>query len=110
MSYSSQESGRSKIMFERNKPKYITRGIDAEIPFDVQFFMWQCVDTMPEPKDYLQVFRLSDENGLQVIHHTSEQPEYKIEYLFHTMLESVTAKVYIIDDGDHCTMLLAEEY
>ena len=22
----------------------------------------------------------------------------------------VTAKVYIIDDGKHCTMLLAEEY
>ncbi|WP_423817117.1 DUF960 family protein, partial [Ruminococcus callidus] len=22
----------------------------------------------------------------------------------------VTAKVYIIDDGEHCTMLLAEEY
>lgn len=24
--------------------------------------------------------------------------------------KAVTAKIYIIDDGDHCTMLLAEEY
>ena len=24
--------------------------------------------------------------------------------------QTVTQKVYVIDDGDHCTMLLAEEY
>ncbi|MDE6832937.1 MAG: DUF960 domain-containing protein [Ruminococcus sp.] len=35
-------------MFEINKPRYITRGIEAEIPFDVQLFMWQYVDNMPE--------------------------------------------------------------
>lgn len=97
-------------MFEKDKPKYITRGIDSEIPFDVQLFMWQCVDRMPEPKDYLQVFRLSNMNGIQVIQHTAEQPEYKMKYLLPTMLEPVTAKVYIIDDGEHCTMLLACEY
>ena len=97
-------------MFERNKPRYITRGIDIEIPFDVQLFMWQCVDTMPEPKDYLQVFRLSNMNGLQVIQHTAEQPKYKMEYLLPFVSEIITAKVYIIDGGEHCTMLLAEEY
>ena len=97
-------------MFEMNKPRYITRGVDAEIPLDIQIFMWACVDNMPEPKDYLQVFRLSNMNGIQRIQHTAEQPEYKMEYLLPTIAEPITAKVYIIDDGEHCTMLLAEEY
>ena len=51
-------------MFEKSKGRYLTRGVDAEIPIELQVLMWQAVDRMPEPKDYLQVFRLSEENGL----------------------------------------------
>ena len=97
-------------MFERSKGRYLTRGIDAEIPIDIQIFMWEAVDNMPEPKDWLQVFHLSVENGLQVIKHTSEQPKFDMTYILTALTKAVTAKVYIIDDGDHCTMLLAEEY
>ncbi|MGN0606747.1 MAG: DUF960 domain-containing protein [Oscillospiraceae bacterium] len=97
-------------MFERSKGRYLTRGIDAEIPFDIQIFMWEAVDKMPEPKDWLQVFNLSVENGLQVIKHTSEQPKFDMTYILTSLTKAVTAKVYIIDDGDHCTMLLAEKY
>ena len=97
-------------MFERSKGRYLTRGIDAEIPLDIQIFMWEAVDNMPEPKDYLQVFNLSVENGLQVIKHTSEQPKFDMTYILTALTKAVTAKVYIIDDGNHCTMLLAEEY
>lgn len=97
-------------MFEKNKPRYLTRGVDAEIPLDIQVFMWNAVDEMTEPKDYLQVFRLTEQNGLQVIHHTSEQPKYEMTYILTVMTRAVIAKVYIIDDGDHCTMLLAKEY
>lgn len=97
-------------MFERSKGRYLTRGIDAEIPIDIQIFMWEAVDKMPEPKDYLQVFNLSVENGLQIIKHTSEQPKFDMTYILTTLTKAVTAKIYIIDDGDHCTMLLAEEY
>ncbi|MCI5910429.1 MAG: DUF960 domain-containing protein [Oscillospiraceae bacterium] len=97
-------------MFERSKGRYLTRGIDAEIPIDIQIFMWEAVDNMPEPKDWLQVFNLSVENGLQVIKHTSEQPKFDMTYILTALTKAVTAKVYIIDDGDHCTMLLAEEY
>lgn len=43
-------------MFEKSKDKYLTRGVDAEIPIALQVMMWQAVDQMPEPKDYLQVF------------------------------------------------------
>lgn len=97
-------------MFEKEKGRYLTRGVNSEIPLEIQTFMWEAIDKMPESKDYLQVFRLSVENGLQVIHHTSEQPEYEMTYILPTVTKSVTAKIYVIDDGEHCTMLLAEEY
>lgn len=97
-------------MFEKSKGRYLTRGIDAEITLDIQIFMWEAVDNMPEPKDYLQVFNLSVENGLQIIKHTSEQPKFDMTYILTVLTKAVTAKIYIIDDGDHCIMLLAEEY
>ena len=98
-------------MFEKSKGRYLTIGVDEKIPIDIQIFMWKAVDNMPEPKDYLQVFNLTVHNGLQVIRHTSEKPKYEMTYILTSLLtKAVTAKVYIIDDGDHCTMLLAEEY
>lgn len=97
-------------MFEGNKPRYLTRGVDAEIPPEIQIFLWAAIDQMPEPKDYLQVFNLSAENGLQVIDHTSEQPEFHMTYLLTTVEVPVTAKVYVMDSEEYCTMLLAEEY
>jgi hypothetical protein len=47
--------------------------------------------------------------GVQRISHSSEEPEYKMEYLMPSE-SPITQKVYVIDDGDHSTMLLAEEY
>lgn len=96
-------------MFEKSKGRYLTRGVDAEIPIELQILMWQAVDEMPEAKDYLQIFNLSGENSLQIIHHTSEQPEFEMTYIIPAE-KPITAKIYIIDDGEHCTMLLAEEY
>jgi len=92
-----------------NNQRYITRGVQAEIPFALQLFMWECVDGMPEPKDYFQVFRLEDSGGLQKITHFSEQPKYYREYMIPSD-NPITAKVYVIYDGDHSTMLLASEY
>lgn len=85
-------------------------GVNDTIPFEIQLFLWEAVDNMPAPKDYLQVFNLSIENGLQVIHHTSEQPEFDMTYILTTVNTDITEKIYIIDDGEQCTMLLAEEY
>lgn len=97
-------------MFDKNKPRYLTKGVDSTIPLDIQIFLWSAIDNMPEPKDYLQVFRLSVQNGLQIIKHTSEQPEYHMQYILIEVLKSVEAKVYVIDSVDYATMLLAEEY
>ena len=88
--------------------RYLTKGVQADIPFELQIFMWECIKAVPEP-DYLQIFRLSDFNGKQRIIHEQEIPEYKREYLL-AVTEPINAKVYVIDDGDHSTMLLAEEY
>ncbi len=94
-------------MFDNQR--YLTKGVNEAIPFELQLFMWECIDRIPEPKDYFQVFELSDLGGMQHIVHFSEQPEYRMNYFIPT-LEAVTAKVYVIDSVEYSTMLLAEEY
>lgn len=89
--------------------RYLTKGVQAEIPLELQIFMWECIDNLPESKDYLQVFKLEPFGEMQRITHTSEEPEYKMEYLIPSE-SPITAKIFVIDDGDHSTMLLAEEY
>ena len=92
-----------------NSNRYLTRGVQTTIPFELQFFMWELIDQLPEPKDRFQIFRLTIQNGKQHISHESEQPEYHKEYNIDTA-NLIEAKIYVIDDGTHCTMLLAEEY
>ena len=99
-------------MFKNNR--FITAGVRDTIPVTTQMLLWMLVDTMKEAtKDYLQVFRLSNAAGEQKIVHSQEEPDYKKEHIFAAeYIESapVETKVYIIDDGDHTTMLLTEEY
>ena len=92
-----------------NNQRYLTKDVNESIPFEIQLFLWECIDRMPEPKDYFQIFELNDIGGMQHIVHKSEQPEYKMNY-FIPMLKAVTAKIYVIDSKDYSTMLLAEEY
>ena len=89
--------------------RYLTCGVDRMIPLELQLFMWECVEKMHGEKDYLQVFELKAEGPMQSISHSSEEPEYHRVYLIPSDAP-ITAKIYIIDDGDHSTMLLAEEY
>lgn len=94
-------------MFDNSR--YLTCGVDSAIPLELQLFLWECVDRLPEPKDYLQVFELSPSGTMQSIVHSSEAPEYRQVYLIPSDAP-ITEKLYIIDDGDHSTMLLASEY
>ena len=89
--------------------RYLTCGVDSTIPLELQLFLWECVDRLPAPKDYLQVFELKPVGSLQSITHSSEEPEYHMEYLL-PLDTPIKEKLYIIDDGDHSTMLLANEY
>jgi len=97
--------------------RYVTRGVCAEIGPDVQVALWAMVDGLVgsgivEP-DYLQVFDLevSSAHGapVQAVVHRQEMPDYRRQYALHAG-SPVSARVYVIDDGDHTTMLLAEEY
>ena len=94
-------------MFDNNR--YLTCGIDSKIPLELQLFIWECVDQLPPKRDYLQVFDLEQVGTMQSITHRSEEPEYHKVYLLPSD-SPITEKLYIIDDGDHCTMLLASEY
>ena len=93
--------------------KYITKGIEATLPPGMDSLLWLLIETMEvSKKDYLQVFELSPNQGQQHIVHRQEQPPYEKEYdiNWNGCDELVTAKVFVIDDYDHSTMLLAEEY
>ena len=102
-------------MFESNS-RYITSGVQQEIPLVFQLFMWSCIETLKEQGkelDYLQVFELTGKGGedgfLQRIEHRQEVPEYRKTYVVQCR-EPITAKIFVIDDGAYSTMLLAEEY
>ena len=91
--------------------KFITRGVSSEVSLLLQLFMWQCIEEMPLTKDYLQVFEFTLEDGKQKIIHSQEEPEFKREYLLNlTDAPIFIGKIFVIDDGDHSTMLLASEY
>ena len=60
-------------------------------------------------KDYLQVFNLSVVNGIQRVEHKQEVPDYQNTYAV-LVANPIDAKIFVIDDGDYSTMLLAEEY
>ncbi len=92
-----------------NNQRYLTREVQAEIPIELQLFMWGCIDKLPEERDYFQVFKMENLNGIQKITHFSEQPEYRMNYFIPTN-KALTAKVYIIDSDEYSTMLLASEY
>ena len=95
-------------MFEN--PKYITRGVQGEIPDALMLLMWQMIAAMrTAQKDYLQVFTLTKTPTGQHIVHEQEQPTYRYE-LDVPCDDAVDAKVFVIDDLTHSTMLLAEEY
>ncbi len=64
---------------------------------------------MKTEKDYLQVFKLTAKDHTQHVTHSQEEPSYERTFTFPTD-EPITAKIFVIDDETHSTMLLAEEY
>lgn len=104
--------------FNSGKSRYITQGVLIEIPLEYQILMWNYIEELGEQLklDYLQVFnfsevKVSNSNSTQKMIHKQEVPEYQKEYVVNMKdVEVITTKVFVIDDGKHCTMLLANEY
>ena len=92
--------------------RYLTHGINEQIPINIQLFCWQCYDAakVTGNYDYLQVFELKQlDEQTQQVEHRQEVPEYKqIYYLKST--NPINQKIFIIEEGEYATMLLAEEY
>lgn len=85
---------------------------------ELQFTLWAMVDMLRlrsgvQP-DYLQVFHLApavDQTDPlnQTILHRQEQPPYVATNLV-TVDQPITTRIFIIDDSEHATMMLASEY
>ena len=90
--------------------RLVTIGVCTEISDTLQGVMWAMVSQMDEP-DYLQVFELMGTNDGVLIVHSQEIPSYENTVKVSCVVElGFRQKVYVIDDGTHSTMLLAEEY
>ena len=97
-----------------NNQMFCTKGIQMKIPGPLQTILWYMIEIMEvDEKDHLQVFELSmihqDGKDKQRIIHRQEQPPYQKEHII-SIAKPVTAKIFVIDDGDHSTMLMASEY
>ncbi|MDR3562103.1 MAG: DUF960 domain-containing protein [Negativicutes bacterium] len=92
--------------------RYVTAGVMQQVSPEVQRLLWHLIDklkTETEP-DYLQVFDLKEADGTgQKLIHSQEVPAYRAEYVFVNVAKPLRVKVYVIDDGEYCTMLLPEE-
>lgn len=103
-------------MFQPNT-RYLTRGINERLPHALIQALWLAIDLqlISEAKlDYLQVFKFEKiGEDVLAIRHEQEVPKrknvhytgYQSEYA-----EVLNETVYVIDDGDHSTMLFAYEY
>lgn len=98
-----------------NNKRYVTAGVNSTIDPSVQLFIWNLIEVLKSKiqVDYLQIFELSkivrSDGSAQMIVHIQEIPHHRQEYIL-SNTETVDRKIYAIDDGMHCTMLLSEEY
>jgi hypothetical protein len=98
------------------KTRYLTKGVQEELSEEIQYILWGFIDRLVNsgiPVDYLQVFELEFKGPTLTIKHFQEVPQYisiKEENMLNLENQAKQLKVYVIDDRDHSTMLLASEY
>ena len=97
--------------------EYMTSGVAANVH---GYILVKCIEMLAcmkeqgiEP-DYLQVYYLSysEQEKVLSIRHSQEEPDYenRVSLELPFGVKPYTGKLYYIDDGDHRTFLLAEEY
>lgn len=97
-----------------DNPRYLTRGVNTNISLFLQTLLWDMIDEMQIKKDYLQVFKLipveiGGETVLKIVH-TQEKPSYERTVILSRLTQPIQGKIFVIDDGNHSTMMLAEEF
>ena len=103
-------------MFDKNT-RLVTRGILEQLPTEILVQIWMSVDLQLNAglkMDALQTFTFERVGNLVLaIWHTQQVPERKtvIYSEYKSDFEKILNEtVYVIDDGDHSTMLFATEY
>lgn len=103
-------------MFEPTS-RYVTCGINENLPDEIQMMLWLSIDSLRitdnDKLDYLQVFSFRRLGDTFEITHKQEEPD--MVHTHHTKYKDeyenlLSEKVFVIDDGDHSTMLFAYEY
>lgn len=99
-------------MFDKDKNRYITKGIKQRINALIYLILWEMIDDMEVPKkDCLQSFdlRIKDETeGLMEIIHHQDENSYTNSIEFYTV-NPVNAKIHVLDVGLYSTMFLEGE-
>lgn len=106
--------------FGIEKKRYETKGVMEELDVLYRFLIWTLIDALKSGMelDYLQVFEFKTESETNAITpknytlkliHSQEEPEYKKEYVL-PVKSVINGKIFVIDDGDHVTMMWADEY
>jgi len=94
-----------------DKQRYLTRGISEKLSIPLQVTLWRMIEKVDKELDYLQVFEIHQLLDMQVqVLHRQEEPDYTSEIIVRGTIPEDKLKVYVIDDGDYSTMLIAEEY
>lgn len=99
-------------MFDNNR--YITRGIQSEIPSFLQVLIWQIIDELKEKKqkiDYLQIFKVRISSHYLCIEQSSSCPKYTKTYEF-GVVDVVNIQewtIWVMDDGVQSLMMFPEE-
>ncbi len=98
--------------------RHATRGINSNVPLEVQLLLWNLISNLINKKvqvDYLQVFEFNkhDDSVIEIIHR-QEEPEIINKHYIKTDNENlnklVNKTIFVIDDITHSTMLFSEEY
>lgn len=97
---------------------FMTTGFRNKIPEQTKMVLISQINALQSADyqvDYLQIISLSldivDGEMVQKVIHSQEQPAHnEVFYFSAPECEIISEKVYVIDDKDHHTYLLASEY
>lgn len=96
-------------MFEGQR--YLTKGVKEQVSIPLQITLWSMIEKLEIEVDYLQIFEIEQLANSQLsITHKQEEPEYQSITILPGVIQSNKIKIYVIDDHEYATMLLADEY
>lgn len=94
-----------------NGQRYLTRGVQEQVSIPLQVTLWRMIENLKIEVDYLQIFEIEQISDDQIkITHKQEEPQYEKVTVKSGMIASTHLKIYVIDEYEYSTMLLAKEY